>query len=505
MTKEEISAKLQQDRWFLSRNEAKPFLSLFDEYLSFLTPQYTLTKEQKIYHLRNNNYELHLCICGKLAVFSDGKYRTCSSECAKKKIKATNKEKFGSESFMASDYYKNKFKQTNLEKYGVEHPMQSDSYKEKRKSDFKEKFGVDNTMKLQSSIDAYKNTCSERYGADNYFKTEEFKEKAKETNIEKYGVENPGQSVELREKAKLTNIKKFGFDIVSKSEECKQKSRETNLEKYGVDHYSKSKYHQDRYRNIFEIPEGYELINYKMGGLILLHIFCNREFLINKSTYNQRKKIHDTTLCTLCNPIDGHTSGKELQLLEFVVSSCSGEVMSNTKSIIKPYELDIYLPDLKLAFEFNGNYWHSSKHKTTFSHKNKSDLCDEQGIKLLHIWEYDWMNHKEIIKSIISGYLGKHDVIHARKCELKEITAKDCREFINHNHLQGFVGATVYLGLYFENELMSVMSFIKNSDCWEIQRLCTKLNFKVVGGTEKMFKYFIKKYNPEVIKTFSNI
>jgi very-short-patch-repair endonuclease len=185
-----------------------------------------------------------------------------------------------------------------------------------------------------------------------------------------------------------------------------------------------------------KLPSGYELINYGSAHKIK-HKICGKIFEINRQTLYGRLFVINTELCIICNPLTKYTSQYETKLLDFIYSRHkSHNINKSIRNIIPPYELDIYIPDMKLAIEFNGMYWHSEINKYKNYHKIKSDLCDKQGIKLLHIWEYNWTGKQNIIKSIISGYLGKHNQIYARKCKIVELKAKDYREFINNNHLQ---------------------------------------------------------------------
>jgi hypothetical protein len=179
-------------------------------------------------------------------------------------------------------------------------------------------------------------------------------------------------------------------------------------------------------------------------------------------------------------------------------------------------ELDIYIPDLKLAFEFNGLYWHNELYKDKNYHLNKTELCEKNGIQLIHIYEDDWIYKQDIVKSMILNKLGKtSNKIYARKCEIREITDnKLVREFLDENHIQGFIGSKVKIGLFHENELVSLMMFGKRRVAmgkktseegeFELLRFCSKLNTNVVGGGNKLFKHFVKNYDPKMITTYTD-
>jgi hypothetical protein len=168
---------------------------------------------------------------------------------------------------------------------------------------------------------------------------------------------------------------------------------------------------------------------------------------------------------------------------------------------------------LNLAFEFNGLYWHSEIHKDNNYHNKKTTDCLNEGIKLLHIWEDDWLFKKDIIKSIILNKLGVIERIWARKCEIRSVDNKEVRIFLDDNHIQGFVGSSVKLGLYYEGVLVSLMTFgalrkslgtkssLRN---WELLMFCNKIGFSVVGGASKLFKYFLSNNEFDMIVSYSD-
>jgi very-short-patch-repair endonuclease len=242
---------------------------------------------------------------------------------------------------------------------------------------------------------------------------------------------------------------------------------------------------------------------------------CNDTFFINYSLLKNRKKTN-TILCTICNPILKNISGLEIELKNFIKEKYISTTIFNDKNILKPYELDIYIPDLKIAFEFNGLFWHNENNKENDYHLNKTEECEKQGIQLIHIWEDDWLNKQEIIKSMILNKLGKTlHKIYARKCEIKEINDnKLIKEFLEKNHIQEFVGSKIKIGLLHNNELISLMTFgdrrvamgkkLTKEGEYELLRFCNKLNTNVIGGASKLFKYFIINYKPEEITTYAD-
>ena len=109
-----------------------------------------------------------------------------------------------------------------------------------------------------------------------------------------------------------------------------------------------------------------------------------------------------------------------------------------------------------------------------------------------------------------------HTKVYARNCIIKEVSSAETTEFLNKNHRQGAVGSTVRIGLYYNDELISIMTFGKMrytvgtsrhenlENCWELSRFCSKLCVSVVGGASKLFKYFVATYKPARIRSFSD-
>jgi len=354
-----------------------------------------------------------------------------------------------------------------------------------------------------------KMTCNEKYGVDNVSQLKNVKDKKKETLYTNYNTYN------ILDLSKETIKEKYGVDNVFQSEIIKEKIKKTNLEKYGVENPQQSKIIQ--LKSSQKIYGGLKIIdlNFSEKNYTILCDKCGNTYKIGFDLLNKRIKIHKTEPCLICNPLHTQKSDKENRLYKFIKDNYNGEIISSDREILKPQELDIYLPELKLAFEFNGVYWHNELYKEKNYHLEKTKKCEEQDIQLVHIWEDDWNYKQEIIKSMILNKIGvTHNKIYGRKTEIKEINDnKLIREFLDKNHLQGFVGSKIKIGLFYENELVSLMTFGKkrlfmNSNSkdgeYELLRFCNKLNTNVIGGASKLFNYFIKNYKPKEIITYAN-
>lgn len=229
---------------------------------------------------------------------------------------------------------------------------------------------------------------------------------------------------------------------------------------------------------------------------------CKKEYDITQVLFYKRRETK-VEICTNCNEVNRHVSGKEIMLYNFIKKNYTGTILSNHR--INNKELDIYLPDLNLAFEFNGVYWHSDLFKGRNYHLDKTNLCIENNIQLIHIWEDDWDYKRDIIKSMISYKLNLIDKkIHGRKCIIKEVSDnKIIKKFLNDNHIQGYASSSIKIGLYYNQELLSLMTFKKDKEGYLLNRFCTKLYTIINGGSSKLLNYFINNYS-SCITTFSN-
>jgi hypothetical protein len=389
----------------------------------------------------------------------------------------------------------------------------------KRKKTILNKYGVENVFQLDSVKEKSKTLIYKKYGVENVSQNEEIKRKKSETFIKKYGV-NWGLSSEIiKEKSKNTIIEKYGVNNVSQNEEIKKKKEITCLKNHGVNYISQ---HKDFRKNIekinlIKLQKKYKnLLNINGDNFTFFCEKCNQNFEIYKKAFYSRYNLN-VNLCTLCNPINSyHTSGLEENLFNFIFENTESKIIKNNKKIINPYELDIYIEELKLAFEFNGLFWHNENNLHKNYHLRKTEMCEEKGIQLIHIYEDDWLNKQEIIKSMIINKLGKtKNKIYSRKCVIKEINNnKLVREFLDKNHIQGFIGSKFKIGLFYNNELISIMSFgyrrvsmgkkTTKNDEYELLRFCNKINTNVIGGASKLLNYFIKNYKPSEIITYAD-
>ena len=233
---------------------------------------------------------------------------------------------------------------------------------------------------------------------------------------------------------------------------------------------------------------------------------CGKDFVTNNLSYLHYGIIH----CKYCS--DEYKDYKPAIKIYELLDSLGISYVKNDRTIIKPYELDVYIPAINLAFEVNGNFWHSELvGKDKNYHINKTVLCNEKGIKLIHIFEDEIANKWEIVESRIKSMLGITDKIYARKCNIVNLDFQHKRDFMMGNHIQGDSNSSINIGLEYNGEVVAAMTFSKEriiyngkSDCnnYELIRYANKLGCTVVGGFSKLLSHFIKNNAIDSLKTF---
>lgn len=440
------------------------------------------------------------------------------NRCNKEKSKRTCLEKYGVENPMQLNEVKNKVRDTNIKKYGVDHYSKSDKFKKQYRETCLSKYESENTFQVEQFKTKIKETNLKNFGVTHYSKTDEFKSQVKKSNLEKYGVDSYSKTNDYKNKIKETLTSRYGVDNYSKTSEYKEKVKSTNLEKYGVDHYSKTEEFKGLVKKNREsltllrydklVGDEHEVISYTDNKFTLYHKVCQREFTIGRDTLYSRINI-DICLCTQCYPIDFHQSYMEIEIQDFLNTlNLSYEVKN--KKILNGLELDVFLPEYNLAIEMNGVYWHSEIYMEKDYHLKKTLLCRDQNIQLLHIWEDDWKYKRNIVKSIIMNRLGIiKNKIFARKCSLNIVSSKESRLFLDQNHIQGYSPSQLKLGLYYEGELVSLMTFgwrfTNGKREYELIRFCNKVETNIIGGASKLFSHFLLNNDIEEVISYADI
>ena len=207
-----------------------------------------------------------------------------------------------------------------------------------------------------------------------------------------------------------------------------------------------------------------------------------------------------------------NASKSEDEIADFIKNK-GFTIIRNDRSILdNKHELDIYIPDKQFAIEFDGVFWHNEVNKPINYHLDKTEECKKKGIRLIHIFEDEWLDKSNIWKSMLNNLLGLNENrIFARKCKIKEVSMNESKNFLEENHLQGYCHSQIRYGLYYNNKLVSLMTFGKtrhfignSSHQFELLRFCNKLNTSVIGAASRLFKYFIKTVKPNNIVSYAD-
>ena len=406
--------------------------------------------------------------------------------------------------------------------------------KETRFFGYTKGYGVCCSTKCSNSYSAKKyktkEVCLEKYGVDNPSKNKDVKNKAKETSLKKYGVDNPSKSQEIKDKISRSCLERFGVRCSFQNQDVKYKIKETLKENHGVTSplqdeeikkkmiESRKKKFLDKYNDILDVVYGDDIIYTCLCPHPGSCDKCTaKTYNIPGSAYHDRKR-NGTEKCTNLLPFnsDRHKGTTVELFVRKLLDEYNIEYKTNVRNIIPPQELDIYIPSKKIGIECNGIYWHSSDNKNHDYHVNKFEKCKTNDIQLITVWE-DWIANKpHQLKNIILSKLGIYGIrIPARKCTIRQISAKESNILLDNNHIQGGCSGSCRYGLYNkDNKLVSTMVFAKNrnkvlggkkdNSAWELVRYCCEGGVQIIGGAEKMLKHFIEDYNPKMIYSFSS-
>lgn len=380
----------------------------------------------------------------------------------------------------------------------------------------------------QELNDFYKKTIKDKYHVDNIMEISKYSKKAHES-----WMKNKNKHIF---KTKKTMIKKYGNSSPLKNKDIYEHYKKTIQDKYHVN-------------NIMEVPEiarklSYEISQNNYDKIILKNEELNKAVvpLFNREEYYGASKTSSTATkyrfqCKTCGTVFSdyiNTSSNkyvprcpkclpysrssfEKDIYELIYRNYDKKIIQNDHHL--NIEFDIYLPDINLAIECDGLYWHNESHgKDKNYHLNKTMIAEKNNIQLIHIFENEYIYKKELVYDKILYIIGckkKLPKIYARKCIVKEISNTDKNNFLDNNHIQGRDVSSIRLGLYMNEKLVSVMTFSKprrslghlkdnNISNYELVRFANDINFIVLGSFGKLFKYFTRNYKYNKIITYAD-
>nr|DAW73955.1 MAG TPA: endonuclease-like protein [Caudoviricetes sp.] len=381
------------------------------------------------------------------------------------KRKETLLARYGVDNAAKSREIYEKVKKTNLERYGVEYSAQADVVKEKIKTTNLKKYGVECSFQAEVVKGKIKATNLERYGVDNPSKSTIIKSKIVESNRKNLGVDYPMQSKEVMDKSRVTSLEKYGTEYPNQSDIVKQHIKESNLEKYGVERPAQSD----------EIKRKTIETNRKRYGVDYTCLVFSGKYKGNDSSYNRSfaKLLDDVGI---------------VYEREFLLEKYSYDFkVGNTLIEINP------------TATHNTHFNPYGKNRIDVNyHRDKSKLAKDSGYHVIHV--FDWDDTDKVVQ-----LLKDRVTVYARNCDIRVVSDVDTNNYLDMYHLQSTCrGQKIRLGLYYNNQLVSLMTFGKsrfNKNCeYELLRYCSHYN--VVGGAEKLFKHFINEYKPSSIVSY---
>lgn len=395
----------------------------------------------------------------------------------------------------------------------------------------KEKYGVTNVSQIQSVREKISRSNS----------SEEVKKKRAETCMCRWNVDNPSKNEDIRKKLssvmkteeylknrEATCIERYGVRSPMQVDTIKAKQRATNQLRYSMNGHPHTK--EDFMKMMKDPSKVAQYLAFKQdprGFIQSTYDSAPSIIQLEQDLGVTNTPIYDILVRENCRDLLATTySTMEDDVVNYIQTLDSNIcIQRNNRTIIKPLEIDIYLPEYKLGIECNPVATHNSSFVDPWGspckpydyHQKKSLASYEAGVFLFHIFGYEWNNKQEILKSMIANLLGKNNAsIGARNTYVCELDNNTCKDFLNANHRQGYTVSSIRIGLRMKDtgELVSVMTFSAprptlgrgSSNCeYELTRFCSKLHTSVIGGASKLFTYFVSTYHPNSVSSFSDV
>lgn len=361
---------------------------------------------------------------------------------------------------------------TNLRIYGEKYAMSTEATLTKRRQTCVERYGCANPMQTAAVRNRVAATCLEKYGSTSVLKNPEICAKIERTCTERYGASNPFASAEIKQRIKETCQKKYGVSSAAQAHICHPEIwNDANALR----------------KHLLSCPEPPTVLD-------LMQFFAVTDVAVGQ-------KARAYGLVDLIN-FRPTRSRYEDELVNLFHSWGVVNLACNTRDVLSGQEIDLYLPDYHLGVEFNGDYWHSDIFHTDHGgrsdyHQKKSLIAEQAGIFLFHIFEHEWLDpvvRVNIVNRLRSLLCLNIHKVPARQCKVAELDKRTKQQFLTENHIQGNDHSTICLGLFYDDTLVSCMTFVRPKSkkyTWELSRFCTKHGYNVQGGASKLFAHFI--------------
>lgn len=228
-------------------------------------------------------------------------------------------------------------------------------------------------------------------------------------------------------------------------------------------------------------------------------IICPKHGEFLQSACNHINLINGCPICAF----SASSSRAEQEIINYILTFYNGSIETHNRVLLDGKEIDIYLPEFKIGVEYGGAFYHRESMVGKTYHFDKYNLAKFKGIKLIQIFDFEWLEKNEIVKSRIKGMLGFNEKIPARKTIVKELNRIEANDFLSRTHIQDGDNSSIRLGLIFNDKLVACMTFNKprfnKKNNYELIRFSSELNTNVIGGASKLLSYFRKNYNGSII------
>lgn len=389
----------------------------------------------------------------------------------------------------------------NLLRIGVSHHTKLPSHMVKIKATNNKKFGKDFYSQTDEFLERVIKTNNERYGYDYCTQVPIFKEKAKITSINNCGADHWLSTPKGQEKFETIMLNIHGVKYAQQSPIIKQNTKTTCNKKYGVDYALQvPEFVEKRIDTARKNHYGKDLVKLLDDPNWINKIYKEH---INGKTVHQiadETGLLSNNLCKIFNrhglePIQHNTRYLESKLRDYFIKF--DEIIEfRNKKIIKPKEIDLVFPNIKLGIECDGAYYHTEEFgRNKNYHIDKTNNAAKAGYELWHFWDWEVSNKWNCVIDKINQKLGRSISIGARKLSVKIISSEDKIKFINEYHIQNDCPSTINIGLVDENDDILMVStfgrsrFNKDYD-FELLRMCSKHGFNIAGGASKLLKYY---------------
>ena len=307
----------------------------------------------------------------------------------------------------------------------------------------------------------------------------------------KYCNKHDSSIINANKNMRITFMKKYGVDNPMKIEEVQKKLRDYHHKKF-----YKILLDTNRLKGVTK--PNFSIDDYK-GSRKSYEWIC-------ENCGNTFTAIFEKGRIPRCQTCFKYTSNFENDIYEFCLQYYSN-IIRNDRIVLNGRELDIYIPEINLAIECNGLYWHSEKSNNCDKtyHISKTVDCQKSGIKLIQIFEDEWIHKKDIVKSILLRKLNiTSNDIPSDQCYVQEVNENIKDEFLNNNHIEGTEHGNLNIGLY----LISIAVFKivnKKNNVWLISRFCNRIDIQIKDSINKIFDYFYNKYLPSTTISYSDL